>query len=187
MKENEIYKYGYEDGLQGVEARYKLIGKTLCVKIYGSNHWTDYLKCFFAWPRIRPWKNSRTAYHPAWWFMAHELWDHFLCEIQGHEIDKFDIIGHSMGGAVAAILASYLPEYKRIVTINAPRCGNRWAMSNLKTSCSIYFKALYDRGDVVRRLPFFYAKYPNQMGYGNTRPFWKAHNNMPVEWMVFPI
>ena len=44
MREGQVYHYGREDGLKGVEARYMYEGNTLYVKIEGSNHWTDYRK-----------------------------------------------------------------------------------------------------------------------------------------------
>lgn len=185
MKPGEINEYGFDDGKRGLEVRYVLLDEILYIKILGSNHWRDYLDNLIAWPRKKYWRREKFKFHRVWWKMARGLFDHIMGEVQGHYIEGFNIMGHSMGGAVAAIMPFLLPSgTKKVWIINAPKCGNRAVSKHLPVLCEL--TALYDYGDIVRRLPAFYSRYPNLFPYDRTRPFWKAHNNLPAIWRDFP-
>ncbi len=191
MTENIIHEYGYSDGKIGLEAKYMLRDSILYVKISGSNHWTDYIRCIFAWPRVRPFSGQRKiALHGQWWYMARELWEHLMSEMCGHPVTDIKIIGHSLGGVVAAIMGLYFgptPKVK-ITTINAPKMGNKRAVEALRTS-GAELHVLYDVGDIVRKLPLFYADYPvrSKRWYDRAYGIGIAHNNKPSEWNDFPI
>ena len=193
MKIGEIQEYGYSDGKRGVEAQYLLDeDMVLHVRIVGSNHWRDYAGNLLAWPRVRPWKSSRIKFHPIWHRMAEAFANLLIAEMSGHEVKEIRLMGHSMGGAVAAIMLFYLPAGipRQAILINAPKIGNasssRWLWGDFMCGYSL-ITALYDRGDIVRRLPFFYCRYPFNRPYTakKTRPFWKAHVNLPDEWGSF--
>lgn len=182
MLEGVIHKYGYSDGKRGLEAEYVLRNGLLKIKIVGSNHWTDYITNFMAWPRI---EINHGKVHRAWWAMATNFADHLYREFPAIQNYEIYIVGHSMGGAVAAIMADTLPPpaYVVIKAINAPKCGNREYRDWLYWNTT--FTALHDKGDVVRHFPFFYAKYRGTREIGSTVPFWKAHNNLPLWWNDF--
>lgn len=189
MIPNKIYTYGYTDGKKGLEARYMLTGSTLYVKIPGSDHWSDYLRCLFAWPRVRPFFNL-VKLHPTWSFMARKILVRLKREVRKHAIKRIEVIGHSMGGAVAAILMLYFSNNTSTVVtlINAPKCGNKAAMWALRR-CGADIHVLYDQGDIVHKLPLFYCNYPlrSRRWYARSYGWGKAHNNMPREWEEFPI
>ena len=192
MQVGTINKYGWNDGKRGLEATYLLdYNKTLRIRIEGSNHWTDYLGDFMAWPRVQPWKNSPIKLHHFWHRMALIFWRHLISEITDNEITEIRLMGHSMGGAIAAILLMYLPSknvQRQAYLINAPKIGNadavRWLWDDVMALNSTIV-ASYDKGDIVRKLPFFYCRYPWNRPYAKTRPFWKAHVNLPDEWKTF--
>ena len=109
----------------------------------------------------------------------------------GHNIDEIRIMGHSMGGAVAAILLFPLPSngiQRQTYLINAPKIGNaaaiRWLWKDVMQTNSTIL-ALYDRGDIVHRLPLFYSRYSWNRPYAKTPLFEKAHFNFPEEWETF--
>ena len=187
MIQNKLYTYGYHDGLRGLEARYKLIDKTLYIKILGSNIWRDYLDCIiFAWPRVRPLKNRKLKFHRKWWDETQKFRDHLKKHKGDTDIFDYRIIGHSAGGAQAYSLIFLLPPRRITVTsVNAPKFGNRAAVEYV--SPYAVCESLFDAGDLIHRWPFLYARNPKLRQYAHTRGPGKAHNNMPPEWNVFPV
>jgi len=160
------YKYGYEDGRRGVEAKISVNDGLMKIKIYGSDHGYDWLVNFRAWPR-------RYGFHKGWYNEAEKLYDFIDENVEDH-IEKIEIIGQSAGGAIGAILMFmfYLPV--TVITVNSPSHGKAYRMSENIT-------ALVHRGDIVRHFPIFYAK-PKIKKYGRFTWFWKAHNEMPEVW-----
>lgn len=187
MIQNKKYSYGAHDGLHGLEASFKLIGSILYIRIQGSNIWRDYVDCFlYAWPRVRPLKNRRIAFHRKWWSEAEKFREHLGTITAGEEINEYQLLGHSAGGAQVYALSFLLPPRRiTITTINAPRFGNRAAgiWINPYAIC----RSLFDAGDIVRRWPIFYARNPNPEQYGHTKGLEKAHINFPKEWREFPV
>lgn len=181
MAKPTIHKYGYDDGKRGLEAAYWVDDDTLYVKIFGSNHWRDYAACLLAWPRKRI---PHGKVHRAWANMAVSLAVDIMMVLEELP-DNVHIIGHSMGGAVGAILPAML-RYKKcaVQTINAPKPGNRKYMKWLSNRCIL--TAYYDKGDIIRFFPLMYRRYANRSEYDNTRPFWKAHNNLIARFYIFP-
>lgn len=183
MNDPIIHKYGYEDGKRGLEAEYCRKGNDLFIKIFGSNHWTDYLFNFFAWPRQTVLSSSFKV-HRVWWQMASAFSSYLREEFGDMSGMRIRIAAHSMGGPVALYLRMFIIADIEVLTVNAPKAGNRRFNSFLKNI--VKHTAYYDAGDVVRFLPLFYSKYTNRREYGRTWPFWKAHNNKPVWWASFP-
>jgi hypothetical protein len=158
-------KYGYEDGLKGIEANYHVLHDILFINISGSNHWTDYVKNFFAWPR----KKVRGYRVHRWWFkLAQELVDDLPVDWDTIRIIKAS--GHSLGGAVASLipLAAWPFVEAETKSYNAPKSGYTGP----------HHRSNYDKGDIVRHLPLLYPKYKIRKSYAHTKPFWKAHNNV---------
>ncbi|PIE04020.1 MAG: hypothetical protein CSA76_06445, partial [Spirochaetales bacterium] len=142
-----------------------------------------YFQNFLAWPREKLWLGLRV--HRAWYRMAQGLAAHIKKTVPIEERQSLYIAGHSMGGAVGAILTLLLSSKKCMVwVVNAPKAGNKQFMQWLER-CSDFWLH-YDAGDVVRHLPFLYAKYPREKQYAKTSPFWRAHNNLPDWWHSFP-
>lgn len=192
MTENTVYKYDDGNGKRGLEATYMLRDTTLYVKIPGSDHWWDYLVNFAAWPRVCRQMTGQGKFHRKWWQMAYTLFCHLWKEMddQAQSVKRVEIIGHSMGGAVAVTLGLMLPTrvYRKVTVINAPKCGDKAAMWAVRATY-MELLALYDAGDVVHRLPLFYTAYPlrSRRQYASTRGIGAAHNNMPAEWGEFEI
>lgn len=186
MTESKTYQYGREDGLKGVEARYMYEGNTLYVKIGGSNHWIDYLSNLLAWPRARPVDDKRVKTHPVWTRWAWQLTDHLKAETEGLTIRYWEIMGHSMGGSVGALLPLFRGVWPSSVTaINSPKVGNRNAVQYLEYNA--YVEDRHDSGDIVRFLPLTYARWTDRAMYGTTKGIQKAHNNKGPAWDDFPI
>lgn len=173
--------YGYEDGKKGIEATYWIDGKTLFVKISGANHWHDYFQCFLAWPRL---KLTWGKVHKKWFYMATELYVDILYRTVAKEYDAVHIAGHSMGGAAGTLLGMcFRRKEVTVVTINAPKVTDATGQISINNSMEVYNE--YDKGDIVRHLPAFYRKTTDGYYYASTKPFWKAHNNMPAWWEGF--
>lgn len=166
-------KYGYKDGLKGVEADYWQVHDTLYIKLYGSNHWTDYVLNFVAWPRKRvgPYK-----VHRFWYRLAKDLSSKLPVDWDNINIVK--VMGHSLGGAVGSILPLLLPAVEfHMTSINAPKSG----------ATSSNHVAYYDKGDVVRHYPLFYPKYDVRTQYSFSKHFIPAHDNFPECWLKFGV
>lgn len=165
-------KYGYNDGLKGLEADYWVIHDTLHIQLWGSNHWTDYVKNFFAWPRK---KIGTHRVHRFWYNLAKDLVSKL--PVNWGTITHVKVIGHSLGGAVASILPFFLgPRIGvEVLSINAPKSGYTDSTH----------KAYYDKGDIVRHLPLLYPRYRKRLKYADTKPFWSAHDNFPGIWFRF--
>ncbi len=174
-----IYKYGHEDGLKGLEAEYEFDNDILFIKIQGSNHWIDYVLNFIAWPRK---KYDRCKYHRIWFRETKKFAEHLKTKYG--EIKEAYAIGHSLGGASAAILPALMKEtHFKVSIINSPKIGNRKATKWVDENADIV--AHYDKGDVVRYLPLLYSSYKKKHKYASTKPFWKAHANLPSWWGAF--
>lgn len=159
-------KYGYEDGNQGNEAEFDQVHDTLFVSLKGSNHWSDYVLNFTAWPRKKV-KGYRV--HRWWYALAVDLVENLPVDWDTINIIVAD--GHSMGGAVVSLLPLVVRPgiIVKSSSVNAPKSGYT----------DPGHMALYDKGDIVRHLPFMYPKYKTTSEYAHTKPFWKAHNNKP--------
>ena len=176
-----IVSYGRKDGLKGLEAEYEIKEKSLYIKIQGSNSWQDYVWDFLTFPRK---KYNGKKYHWFWFKQSKKFAEYLKEKGIVKSVDNIFIIGHSMGGANAAILPVFFPDKKFIIElVNAPKMGNKKAMQWLENNTQTI--AFYDRGDVVRRLPLLYHKYFDNRSYGKTKPFWKAHANFPLFWDKF--
>ena len=107
LTQNEIYPYGYDNGKYGAEAKYSLQEKTLILNLYGSNHWRDWVDNFMV-SRMKT-VNGQLKAHRAWYYYAFRLYHFLKREIfPNNEITNIIIVGHSMGGAVGAILQQLL-------------------------------------------------------------------------------
>ncbi len=183
MIDGKKYRYGFENGKPGVEATYTLLNNIVYVKIPGINHWKDVLSSLLAWPRI---KVNGAKYHRKWYDMALELFTELL-KFKLPSGTKFKIMGTSMGGAIGHILSILLNDYlydAESFSINSPKIGNKKTKVKLIRNTS---EAFIDKGDFVRHLPFFYAKYPWVTVFGNTKGLRKAHIHMPSEYYLFPL
>lgn len=185
MTEGTIYKYGYEDGKAGVEAKAMRKGTALFIKIPGTDHIKDVISDLHAWPRAK-WGPKRAKVHREWLEMAEELRVKVMKDLGGDRICGVDIIAHSMGGPIAILLACSFPPhvYTDVTTVNAPKLGNKNAIKAADAKID-RLSSLYDGGDVIRFLPLFYHRYPHRKKYGYN-PF-HAHNNLPSEWKGFPV
>lgn len=164
------HKYGYEDGKRGVEAKLCIVEDTLKIKIYGSDHGYDWLMNLKAWPR-------KYGFHRGWYREAELLHEFVENNFKQSEYGSVEIIGHSAGGAIGAILMFLFYQPVKVTTINAPSHGRRDRHTDAIT-------ALVHSGDIVTYLPLLYAK-PERKYYGDLTWFWKAHNDMPDEWEGF--
>lgn len=182
---NKKYTYNPEEGNQGLEAAYLTDGETLCIKIYGSNHWTDYALNLFAWPRASHPDYTGVKTHAVWTRWAYNLYCHLSEATTDMEIKEWQVIGHSMGGAVAALLSLFSPICTNVWAINAPKPGNRKAMKLIDKRCDALMS--YDGGDIVRFFPFLYARFERSFRHGKTKPFLDAHNNKGKLWVSFPV
>jgi hypothetical protein len=176
-----IYNYGRKDGLKGLESEYEFKDEILYIRIQGSNSWQDFFWDFLAWPRK---KYNGKKYH-RFWFKQSEKFATFLkSKRQLKKVKKIQIVGHSMGGANAAILPIFMTNKKfEIKLINSPKIGNKKAVDWLKENTETV--AFYDKGDIVRYFPLLYKKFSDNRSYEKTKPFWKAHSNFPVFWKKF--
>jgi len=176
-----IYKYGKADGLKGLEAEYEFKDEILYIRIQGSNHWLDYVMDFLAWPRK---KFEKKKYHRFWFKQAEKFSLHLKSKKELKKVKTIYVIGHSMGGANAAILPIFMPNKKFVIkVINAPKAGNKKAIEWLHLNTD--FVAFFDKGDIVRFFPLLYHIYFDRRSYAKTKPFWKAHGNLPDLWFLF--
>jgi len=177
MVEGKLYCYGKEDGNKGIEATYILNGNILQVNIAGSNHWTDYLKCLRVWPRIQ---DRGLKYHKYFYEEGKNLSLYLINHLK-LELAKRNIIvkveGFSLGGSLAKSMYLQWPRVKNVISINAPKIGNKLITQRLK---SPNVKIYGHKNDLIHRFPFFYAK-ESVISYGDAKvPFWKAHNIRPI-------
>jgi len=168
-----MIKYGYDDGARGVEAKIWVENRALKIKIYGSNHWWDWLI------NLKMWRKE--GFHAGWLKEAKKLY----AFIRMHELPDNDIhiLGLSAGGAIGGILRWLYfidCESAYLITINSPKFCNRRRMGIIKRR----MLSLVHRGDIVTYLPPFYAA-PKRKHYGDKTWFWKAHNETPEEWKEF--
>ncbi len=168
-----MIKYGYEDGARGVEAKIWIDNRVLKIKIYGSDHWWDWIINMKMW--------RRQGYHAGWAREAGKLFLFFVKQsIKSY--DSIEIIGLSAGGAIAGVLGwiFYGPIPVHVTTVNAPKFCSRKRLKEIEK----YMTALVHRGDIVTYLPPFYAA-PKREYYGDKTWFWTAHNETPEEWKEF--
>ena len=174
-------KYGYKDGLKGVEWDVNVSDDVLEVKILGVNHWKDIVSCLYAWPKTKSkLVSGLSKYHRKWYAMALEVY----WSLHFDEITEVIIKGHSMGGAIGVIVGQIINQEVGVnvvvYSINAPKAGDKKASTYNEESYKHI--AMYDKGDVIRFLPFFYPRYSNRKCYAHTIGVGKAHNNMPDVW-----
>jgi len=192
------FEYGYEDGLRGVEAKILINDDNqMFIKIVGSNHWRDYLENLLAWPRVRPVDDKKVKTHRVWTRQAWGLSVFVNDLIEKYGISELLVIGHSSGGAVASLLPIFIKRHSvngiYIRTVNAPKAGNSRANIKAFQPSTLHYGITrwYDGGDIVRRFPLLYKKplavFDRDIRYASTKPFWKAHNNMPYTWKKFPV
>lgn len=174
--ENKVYRYGYDNGKYGAEAKYALkAGGVLVLNLYGSNHWRDWLDdiTFLRMKTVR----NKLKCHRAWYYYAFRMYRFILHELMPENgIFSLEIVGHSMGGAVGAILQQMF-TYKFIATkcttYGSPRPFN----------CKVDTpKAYINSGDLVPFLPPWRPKCGTI--YKSNKfifPFWKAHFKYKME------
>ncbi len=177
--------YGPKDGRRGLEASLRYDGRgNLFIQIPGSDHIHDYLINLQAWPRVLLPETNGARVHSRWLMLASDFADYIKGKVAAPERKNLYIAGHSMGGAVAAILPWFLTYQKcRVLTVNSPKAGNKNFVQWLKDN--VDFRHYFNAGDIVRHLPVFYAQYPDNQQFSKSRPFWKAHNDMPWWWHSF--
>jgi hypothetical protein len=191
VKENwkmTIFEYPADGNKNGVNATYCTKNNVLFVKIKGSNSFRDYLDNFLAWPRLAP-PEDGFRFHPKWFHEAWSLSEDIIKNVTWDDRQTMVVAGHSAGGAIATMLPYFLKcSYATIYPVNAPKSANKKYYQWLKEEGhSVIVR--YDKGDIVRFFPLLYAKYPDHRRgwcYASTRPFWKAHNNLPFWFHSYP-
>lgn len=136
-------------GPAGIEAKYN--GDVLY--IVGSDHWRDWAH------HILPGARHREA------SAAIELHKY----LGRHKLHPRIVAGHSLGGAVAMILAYLLRENYR--TVSCYLFGPKRTPAKYHTVAKVYRHA----GDIVPFLPITRRKYQQVTVIGERMPFWKAH------------
>lgn len=169
----EQFKYGYDNGKYGAEATGMLLCDTLVLRLPGSNHWRDWVDNFMPFRMKTLFENLKV--HRAWYYYTLRLHRFLSREIfPESEIRTIHILGHSMGGAVGAILQQFLIKENQYAikdvhcyTYGAPRPFSRRV-------CTV--TAFVNRGDIVPSMPFWRPAcgliVKSKKFYF---PFWKAH------------
>ena len=137
--------------IQGFSARK---ADTLWIVFCGTNDAQDWLDNLDAAKEMRPFGGVHAGFNNA----LDEVWENIVAVLDHGRWTNAHSVGHSLGGALAALAASRLvhsnfSRRKFLWTFGQPRCGDEyWA-----TMMHIYFPDTYIRvfnaGDLVPHLP----------------------------------
>lgn len=180
LKQNKIYKYGYDNGKYGAEAKYLLDGTTLKIHLLGSNHWRDWIDNFTFWRMKKI--SGRLKAQRAWYYYAFRLYKFIEHELKkDNEIQSIIILGHSMGGAVGAILQQkYIIEYDYFppALTHCETFGSPRPFNNYIDECYVNI----NRGDIVPYILFWRPQVRHVHKQGKfTLNFIKAHINYEID------
>lgn len=159
--------YNPDKTLAGLEARFRIKDNVLQIELCGANHKKDWIDSIFgAFKRIKMFDNK---YNSRYFAMAKMLYFHLFNLIDSDDVQRTEIRGHSMGGAVATILSDTISERNlhdvRSLKFGCPRSGSKNKV------------VWINKGELAHLWPFWYPKY--RVLYSNKKwqwP-WKAHNS----------
>ena len=88
------------------------------------------------------------------------VWSFVLDEMHAREISHLHLVGHSLGGALAAIAASRcllgpLDERMHLWTFGQPRCGDKLWADWMDYRLGQRYVRVFNAGDIVPHLPSF--------------------------------
>lgn len=188
MEVNKRYEYGFDEGRKHLQARYILDAHGfLHIKIYGSDHWTDWFTNFLMCRR-KGWDNNRIKFHRGWYYYAFRFYRELRKEIDWEKTKFLIIRGHSMGGAVAVILRGFFNLPAIVKMYNAPTPVNE-AGAQVLRRFGDKIERWWHWNDIVHKLPPKFLGYSQDFGrvyrYGErSAPFWKAHNVLTAGWDI---
>ncbi|MBF0140108.1 MAG: lipase family protein [Magnetococcales bacterium] len=133
-------------------------GRDLWITFAGTNEVADWIDNLDA----RKDHASYGTFHSGFKRAAISVEQHVVEEVSKQHWDNITLCGHSLGGAVAAILATYLFYYGmnvgakiHLTTFGQPRCGDDVWASNIKWLSRIPYIRVVNAGDPVPHLPSF--------------------------------
>ena len=146
-------------GRAGIDARFRTTATDLYLYIEGTNHPLDWLHHVTPFAKLREREAGRLLYRKILPYVGAR---------------RVHIGGHSLGGAIAIVVANLLTEAP-VLTLYAPKR----APERAKTP----YRAYRRRGDLVPFLPPNRRPWEDVTVFGSWRPFWLAHE--PSEYRRF--
>lgn len=165
MIDNKRYFYDPDKSPRGLECAYWKDGDTMYIEIPGSNSVWDWVVNIFG--SLVTKKLYDYDIPIGWYYMAFRFFRILKPILVENKIKHIRIRGHSLGGAIGAILQMQLLrayKYPILRAYGSPNCGLRHSVH-------------VNRGDIIPFLPFWGVKSKKIKSHKKWAPVWKSHHD----------